>query len=87
MFVSMAVYDTDLYDQQAVNDRGNAMHQQTRVRRDVFEETKFVELFIVADNTEVGTGVHDGNLHIGGLHFTQLLMRTNMLSQEMLPSV
>ncbi|XP_038070883.1 disintegrin and metalloproteinase domain-containing protein 12-like isoform X2 [Patiria miniata] len=46
------VYDTGLYEEQGANYHEDSMHQRIRTRRDVFEETKYVELFIVADNTE-----------------------------------
>ena len=47
------VYDTGLYDDQATKEWAETMQQNTRNRRDVFEETKYVELVIVADFTEV----------------------------------
>ncbi|XP_022098303.1 disintegrin and metalloproteinase domain-containing protein 12-like isoform X3 [Acanthaster planci] len=46
------VYDTGLSNEPVASNWPESMHQQARVRRDVFDETKYVELFIVADNAE-----------------------------------
>ena len=45
----------DVLLEESVPDEPGNMHQQHRAKRDVFDETKFVELFIVADYTEVCT--------------------------------
>ncbi|XP_071792939.1 disintegrin and metalloproteinase domain-containing protein 12-like isoform X2 [Asterias amurensis] len=46
------VYDTDEYDEQNWKEQLKMMQGTSRVRRDAFDETKYVELVIVADHTE-----------------------------------